>query len=108
VKTVVLGPRPAEVDELIRRRRRLGVDTFDEVWEGSYHVAPPAPPAHGYIDNELAALLAPVARSVGLVGARWPADRERARFGRECVGVPFARVHRRGVVGLYGRRWVKV
>jgi len=68
VKTVVLGPRPAELDELIRRRRKLGVDTFDEVWEGSYHVAPAAHPAHGYIDNELAALLAPVARSVGLVG----------------------------------------
>ena len=68
VKTVVLGPRPAELEELIRRRRKLGVDTFDEVWEGSYHLAPAAHPAHGYIDNELAALLAPVARSVGLVG----------------------------------------
>jgi Uma2 family endonuclease len=68
VKTVVLGPPPAEVEELIRRRRKLGIDTFDEVWEGSYHVAPAAHPAHGYIDNELAALLAPVARSVGLVG----------------------------------------
>ena len=68
MKTVVLGPRPAELDALIARRQALGIDTFDEVWEGSYHVAPAAHPAHGYVDNELAALLAPVARSVGLVG----------------------------------------
>jgi Uma2 family endonuclease len=68
VKTVVLGPRPRELEGLIQRRRKLGIDTFDEVWEGSYHLAPAAHPAHGYIDNELAALLAPVACSVGLVG----------------------------------------
>ena len=68
VKTVVLGPRPAELEELIQRRHRLGIDTFDEVWKGSYHVAPAAHPAHGYIDNELAVLLAPLARNVGLVG----------------------------------------
>jgi len=68
VKTVVLGPRPAELEALIRRRRELGIDTFDEVWEGSYHVAPAGHPAHGYIDNELAVLLAPLARMAGLVG----------------------------------------
>ena len=39
----------------------MGIDTFDEVWEGSYHVAPAAHPAHGYVDNELAVLLAPFA-----------------------------------------------
>ena len=68
MKTVVLGPPPAELEELIRRRQKLGIDTFDEVWEGSYHVAPAAHPVHGYLDNELAVLLAPVARSAGLVG----------------------------------------
>jgi hypothetical protein len=35
VKTVVLGPRPAELDVLIARRQALGLDTFDEVWESS-------------------------------------------------------------------------
>jgi Uma2 family endonuclease len=68
VKTVVLGPRPAELEELIRRRRKLGIDTFDEVWEGSYHVAPAAHPTHGYIANQVAVLLAPLARAAGLVG----------------------------------------
>jgi Uma2 family endonuclease len=68
VKTVVLGPRPPELEGLIRRRRALGIDTFDEVWEGSYHVAPAAHPAHGYVGNQLAVLLAPLARVAGLVG----------------------------------------
>jgi Uma2 family endonuclease len=65
---VVLGPRPPELERLIERRRALGIDVFDEVWEGSYHMAPAPHPAHGYVDNELAALLAPLARQAGLVG----------------------------------------
>ena len=68
MKTVVLGPRPGEIEALIERRKRLGVDTFDEMWEGSYHIAPAAHPTHGYVDNELAVILAPFARAAGLVG----------------------------------------
>jgi hypothetical protein len=67
VKTVVLGPRPAELEMLIRRRQALGLDAFDEVWEGMYHVAPAAHPAHGYVDHALAVLLDPYARAAGLV-----------------------------------------
>ena len=65
---MVLGPRPREVEELIQRRRALGIDTFDEVWEGSYHMAPAAHPAHGYVGHQLAVLLAPFAGAAGLVG----------------------------------------
>lgn len=43
-KTVVLGPRPQELVALIERRQALGLDTYDEVWEGTYHVAPAAHP----------------------------------------------------------------
>lgn len=64
----MLGPRPQEIDALIDRRRRLGIDSFDEVWEGSYHVAPAAHPAHGYVDSELRVFLASFARAAGLVG----------------------------------------
>lgn len=67
MKTVVLGPRPEELEALIRRRRALGLDTFDEVWEETYHVAPAAHPAHGYVDHALAVLLDPYARVAGLV-----------------------------------------
>jgi len=68
VKAVVLGPRPRGLEGLIQRRRALGIDTFDDVWEGSYHVAPAAYPAHGYVGAQLAVLLAPFADAVGLIG----------------------------------------
>jgi len=67
MKTVVLGPRPEELESLIRRRQALGLDLFDEVWEGTYHVAPAAHPAHGYVDHNLAVILDPYARAAGLV-----------------------------------------
>lgn len=67
MKTVVLGPRPTEVETLIQRRQALGLDLFDEVWEGAYHVAPAAHPAHGYVDHALAVLLDPYAKAAGLV-----------------------------------------
>jgi Uma2 family endonuclease len=68
VKTVLLGPRPPEVEAFLARRRALGQDLFDEVWEGTYHVAPASHPWHGYLDNVLAELLGPYARTAGLVG----------------------------------------
>ena len=68
VKTVVLGPRPSELHALIERRQRLGIDLYDEVWEGSYHVAPAAHPSHGYVDKQLAVLLAPYAAAAALIG----------------------------------------
>lgn len=67
MKTVVLGPRPQELETLIRRRQALGLDTYDEVWEGTYHVAPAAHPAHGYVDHALAVLLDPYAKAARLV-----------------------------------------
>jgi len=67
MKAVVLGPRPQELEALIVRRRSLGLDMFDEVWDGTYHVAPAAHPAHGYVDHALAVLLDPYATAAGLV-----------------------------------------
>lgn len=69
VKTVVLGPRPAELEAFLDRRRALGQDLFDEVWEGVYHVVPAPHFRHGYLDNVLAVLLGPYAERAGLVGA---------------------------------------
>jgi Uma2 family endonuclease len=67
VRTVVLEPNP-EFDALLKQRQALGQDGYDEVWEGEYHVAPMAHPSHGYLDDELAVLLRPLARGAGLVG----------------------------------------
>lgn len=64
----MLGPRPAELQALIERRQALGIDIFDEVWEGSYHVVPAPDAAHAYLDNVLAVLLHPYAVAAGLVG----------------------------------------
>lgn len=68
MRTVVLGSRPAELEALIARRRALGLDLHDEVWNGEYHMSPAAHPWHGYLDDELAVLLRPLARRAGLVG----------------------------------------
>jgi hypothetical protein len=65
-RTLVLGHRP-EIDELLARRRALGLDRQDEVWEGVYHVAPEAHPRHGIVQAALLALLTPPARRAGLV-----------------------------------------
>lgn len=68
MRTVVLGPRPAELEALIERRRSQGLDLYDEVWEGEYHVVPAAHPSHGHVENQVAVLLDPLTRNAGLVG----------------------------------------
>jgi Uma2 family endonuclease len=67
VKTVVLGERPAELQALIDRRHAQGLDLFDEVWEGEYHMAPYAQARHGRIDQMVAVLLDPLAKAARLV-----------------------------------------
>ena len=67
--TIVRGPRPPELEQLLERRRRSGADRFDEVWEGRYVVAPDLHSAHGAIQGHLFALLEPAARRLGLRAA---------------------------------------
>lgn len=67
MKTVVLGDPPTALASLIAERKRLGLDTHDEVWEGDYHMAPAAAFRHGALQGRLFELLAPLARSTGLV-----------------------------------------
>jgi Putative restriction endonuclease len=68
MQTVVLGPRPAELDALIERRRALGIDLYDEVWKGSYHISPAGHPSHGYLNDQLAVALRTYAVAAALVG----------------------------------------
>jgi Uma2 family endonuclease len=67
MRTVVLGRRPTELEALIARRHALGQDTFDEVWNGEYHIAPAAHHWHGIVVGELAAVLRQLAMPRGLV-----------------------------------------
>jgi hypothetical protein len=62
---LVVGEHP-DVTAIIERRRALGLDGHDEVWEGIYHMVPHAQSGHGMVESELHAVLRPHARRAGL------------------------------------------
>ena len=66
MKTVVLGPRPPELEAIVARRHALGQDRFDEVWEGNYHMAPAPHLWHAYLGGQLAVVLQSHAARAGL------------------------------------------
>lgn len=65
--TLVLDPQPVELEALIERRRRLGQDLLDEVWDGVLHMNPAPSGRHADIAQQLAVLLDQPARQAGLV-----------------------------------------
>ncbi|MBV9337298.1 MAG: Uma2 family endonuclease [Solirubrobacterales bacterium] len=66
--TLVKDPPPAGFEELLARRRELGQDLLDEVWEGVYVMNPAPSEGHADVAQQLAELLGPAARAAGL----WP------------------------------------
>jgi Uma2 family endonuclease len=66
MRTLVLDPPTAGLGELFEARRRSGLDRFDEVWEGVYHMVPGPPGAHSLVEWQLARLLSPLAAQAGL------------------------------------------
>ena len=64
--TLVRDPQPPELEALIERRRRLGQDLFDEVWEGVLHMNPAPSGRHGDLESQLHVLLRPLAQQAGL------------------------------------------
>ena len=66
MRTIVVGPRPAELEALLERRRATGADLYDEVWDGEYHMAPAAHGSHGWLDRQVAVVLHPLAQRAGL------------------------------------------
>ena len=67
VPTLVLDPPPADFEALLERRRQLGHDLLDEVWEGVYHMNPAPHQRHAHAAQQLAELLGAPAREAGLV-----------------------------------------
>jgi len=65
--TLVRDPQPAEFEALLERRRRLGQDLFDEVWEGVLHMNPAPSGRHGRIEAQLLAMLHAPATAAGLI-----------------------------------------
>lgn len=66
MRTVLNGPLPQEVDDLLARRRKLGQDNFDEVWHGEYHMNAVPNSRHGHTQFRLAEILGPLVRATGL------------------------------------------
>ncbi|MHB1469380.1 MAG: hypothetical protein ACYCU0_15425 [Solirubrobacteraceae bacterium] len=54
MRTLLPDPPPADLAALLERRRRLGQDRKDEVWEGVLHVAPAPNSVHADIQLQLA------------------------------------------------------
>ena len=64
--TLVRDPPPPEFAALLERRRQLGQDLFDEVWEGVLHMNPAPSGRHARIEAQLLAILQPPAAAAGL------------------------------------------
>ena len=64
--TLLLDPPPAALHALLERRRELGQDGKDEVWEGVLHVVPAPSHRHADLVQQLAVILDGPARAAGL------------------------------------------
>ena len=56
-------------ESLLDERRRLGLDVFDEVWEGVLHMVPPPSGEHQRLGSELIASFWSLAKQRGLVAS---------------------------------------
>ncbi|MBX3031355.1 MAG: Uma2 family endonuclease [Chloroflexi bacterium] len=65
MRTTFVVPPPV-TEELIARRKALGQDLYDEVWEGVYHVAAAPNAWHSEVQARLIRILGPLADRVGL------------------------------------------
>ena len=95
--TLVMDPAPAEIKALIERRRRLGLDHRDEIWDGVYRMNPPPSHEHQVILQQLAELLGQPARDAGLE----PVVQEFGLGTSEEFRVPDGGLHRPGATGVW-------
>ena len=65
---VLTSDATPEIAALLERRQRSGLDRFDEVWEGVYHLTPGPSGPHARVDRELSRVLSPYAEAAGLYG----------------------------------------
>jgi Uma2 family endonuclease len=61
-------PVPAELAVEVARRRATGADRHDEVWDGTYTMAPGPSAHHGRVDRLFSAALLPYERRASLYG----------------------------------------
>lgn len=66
MRTLLPDPPPADVAALLERRKRLGQDRRDEVWEGVLHMVPSPSYRHSVLEVQVTSLLAVHADAAGL------------------------------------------
>jgi Uma2 family endonuclease len=95
--TLILDPLPVELEKLLEKRRRMGADRHDEIWEGVYHMVPAVGMPHSDIAYQLTRLLDAPVRAAGL--------RASLEFnlgeGIEDFRIPDLGVHRERVGGTW-------
>ena len=67
MRTLLPDPPPAEMEALLERRRRLGLDRRDEMWEGVLHMVPAPSHRHATLGAQVKALLRTSAAAAGLI-----------------------------------------
>jgi Uma2 family endonuclease len=97
MRTLILDPPSAGLDELLERRRRAGADRSDEVWEGVYHMVPAPSGPHAELAWQLAALLRPFAIAAGLT----PSGEINLGESEHDFRVPDGALHRERPTGVW-------
>ncbi len=67
MRTLLPDPPPAELQALLERRKRLGQDRRDEVWEGVLRMVPAPSGEHAVLAAQVKALLREPAAAEGLI-----------------------------------------
>ena len=98
MRTLVLDPSTAGLDELLERRGRSGLDRLDEVWAGVLHMIPAPNFAHALIAQQLAELIGPLARAAGLESAMHEFN---LGDSEQDFRVPDGGLHRPGAAGTW-------
>jgi len=96
--TLVLGTPPPELEALLERRRRAGVDRLDEVWQGVRHMVPGPSFEHGRVAHQLALLLDGPARAGGLIPVMHEFNLGESEHD---FRVPDGGLHRPGATGVW-------
>jgi Uma2 family endonuclease len=97
MRTLLRDPLPAEVEALLERRRRLGLDHKDEVWEGVLHVVPVGSGEHASLGAQVKRLLASPAAASGLVVT----DEFNLGDSKQSFRVPDGGLHRSSPHGVW-------
>lgn len=97
MRTLLPDPPPAELQALLERRKRLGQDRRDEVWEGVLHMVPGPVGEHAVLGAQVKALLREPAAAARLIVT----DDFNVGEGRNDFRIPDGGLHRSQPRGVW-------